>query len=464
MKGKVLILMTLLWILPIMVKAGEIKFENPVKVSNNIYTIDVKIENMDLNYINGKLILPNGRINSITMASGWKNKNNTSNNFYFYRDGIVSGTYKVATIEISITESGNYSVDNLKFGVHKCVNENNLYFGETGRIVTKNTYDNTCGLSNDATLKSLTPSTGSLTPSFEKEKETYHLSVKKEVSSVKFNAIPNHKKAKVIKGNTCALNDGFNTCEIIVESERKTTKKYIVYVYRAPGSNEAFPYDTNITNFQVHNGTLEKAFNQNTYEYNIKVNKEAEKIYFTFLTDGGKVSHTSDTCNAYADSCTLTITLQNSLKRVYTFYLINEDTVRPNPLPTPSEPVKDPSKPTTVKPETPSKTDKDNKNNNDKNESSNEKKDTNTSISDMPNKNTPNNKEENKNNTSSTTVEEENSKKEELKTSEKKETITIPLLKKEISKKIVFSLGALLIFLIGFLIGRALNKRKRKNI
>ena len=82
----------------------------------------------------------------------------------------------------------------------------------------------------------------------------------------------------------------------------------------------------------------------------------------------------------------------------------------------------------------------------------------------MPNKNTPNNKEENKNNTSSTTVEEENSKKEELKTSEKKETITIPLLKKEISKKIVFSLGALLIFLIGFLIGRALNKRKRKNI
>ena len=67
----------------------EIKFENPVKVSNNVYTIDVKIENMDLNYINGRLILPNGRINSITMASGWKNKNNTSNNFYFYRNGIV---------------------------------------------------------------------------------------------------------------------------------------------------------------------------------------------------------------------------------------------------------------------------------------------------------------------------------------------------------------------------------------
>ncbi len=459
MKKKVLIFITILWVLPMIVKAGEIKFENPVQVTNNTYTIDVKVENMDLNHINGNLVLPNGRISKVTMSSGWKNKNSTSHNFYFYRDGIVGGTYKVATIEFVINASGKYTVENLKFGVHKCINENGLYFGETGRIVTKSTYDNTCGLSDDATLKTLFPSVGSLTPTFERNKETYHLSVKKETSNISFTAVPNHQKAKVIKGTTCNLNYGYNTCEIIVESERKTTKKYIVYVYHNQEYNETFPYDSNITNFQVHNGTLDKTFDQNRYEYNVKVNKGAEKIYFTFLTDGGKVSHTSDTCNAYADSCKLTITLPNSQKKVYTFYLINEETIRPNPNPSPSNPEEGTSKPS-PKPTTPTKEDKD-KNESNKNDTTNEKDNSNITSNNKPDKNNEKN-EEDKNN-SVTTPEESTDKKEEEKKEEKKETIVLPVLKKEINKKIFYGIGVCSVFLIGILIGKILNKRKNKN-
>ncbi len=458
MKRKVLIVIIVLYLLPIIVKAGEIRFGNPVKIATNTYTIDVNVSNMDLNYIKGNLVLPNGKISKVTLSSGWQNKNNTSNNFYFYRDGIAGGTYKVATIEIVITDSGNYSVNSLKFGAHKCVNENNLFFGETGRIVTKATYDSTCGLSDDATLKALTPSSGTLTPSFERNKETYHLSVKKEVSSVKFNAIPNHQKAKVIKGTTCNLNYGNNTCEIIVESERKTTKKYIVYVYRAENYNDNTSYDTNITNFQVHNGTLDKTFDQNRYEYNVKVNKGAEKVYFTFLTDGGKVSHTSDSCNAHADSCKLTITLQNSLRRVYTFYFINEETIRPNPNPTPSRPDEAESKPN-PKPTTPTNEDKD-KNESNKNDSTNEKDDSTITSDKKPDKNNEKNEEDK---TNSITTTEESDKKEEERTEEKKETIVLPILKKEIDKKIFYSIGLCSVFLIGILLGKILNKRKNKN-
>ena len=306
-----------------------------------------------MNHIKGYLNLPNGRISKITMSSGWQNKNNTSNNFYFYHDGMVMGTYKVATIEIVITDSGEYTISGLQYGINKCVNENNLYFGEIGRIVTESTYNNTCSLSDDATLKSLTPSIGTLTPSFEREKVAYHISVNKEVTSINFKAVPNHEKARVQSGTTCALNYGFNTCEIVVESERKTTKKYYVYVYRQPESNSTIDYDSNITNFEVHNGTLDKAFNQEVYEYKVKVNKGAEKIYFTFLTDGGKTSHTSNTCNAYADSCKLTVSLPNNTQKSYTFYFINEDTIRPN---TPSEPSVVKPTPSTNKPNTSSAT------------------------------------------------------------------------------------------------------------
>lgn len=319
------ILIIILLFVPIFVKAGSISFGESIKTSNTSYKFYITVNDMSLNNIKGNFYITNGYVSNIIMENGWVNKNGNSNSFYFYYDGIKTDSYNIATVEVIMNNNSNYTINNLQYGINKCLNEFNLYYGENGNIVNKNTYDNTCGLSNDGTLKTLIPSVGSLTPNFDSKIFYYYLNVLKDVEQISFNAIPNHSKAKVISGTTCNLDYGTNNCEIYIETERKTKERYVIYVYRQKDGNS---YD--ITDFKVDGGILITPFNINIYEYKVKVNKGTERIYFSFKTENGKNTH-SVSCSADSENCTLTISPDgSSIKRKYIFNLINEDTSYPN--------------------------------------------------------------------------------------------------------------------------------------
>jgi len=209
------------------------------------------IKDIDLNYIKGNISVTNGTITNITTTSGWMNKTGINNSFYFYHDGIKVGDYLVATFEVTMSMAGNsqYSIENINYGTYNCQKDMyGNYFGENGDIVSESVFNNTCGKSKDATLKSLSPSVGILSPSFSSEHYYYALNVPNTVSSVVFDTITTNKYASV-SGKKCILTSNVTDCNIKVTSEAGSIQNYYVTVFK----ENSVSSDSFITNFKVHN-------------------------------------------------------------------------------------------------------------------------------------------------------------------------------------------------------------------
>lgn len=338
---KIFVLLIGIVLLPLMVYAGSISFNTPEKTSPNTYQFTLNVTDIDLNYISGKINITNGSISKITMHSGWINETGINNTFYFYHDGKSTGSYLVATIEVTMTGNSIYNITNLKYGFNQCLqNDYGTYFDENGNIVNKNTFEATCSLSKDATLKSLTLSTGVLSPIFSKELEIYSTNVENEISTITFYPTPSDAKAKVVFGQTCSLKVGVNICKIVVEAESGAQKTYAVTVTRKSKEGSNFLSDATISNLVVHNGVLTEEFVPTKKEYNVKVNDGSSNIYFTFITNSDKTKHTSDIChiNSATSSCQLTITAEDGkTKNSYLFYIKqdeNHQTLEQNNNPT----------------------------------------------------------------------------------------------------------------------------------
>ena len=111
-------------------------------------------------------------------------------------------------------------------------------------------------------------------------------------------------------------------------AEAGNTKTYQITVTRKNSNNNTLSTDASISNLQVHGGTLTKAFNPNIKEYDVKVSKNTTKMYFTFVTNSNKQTHTSNACNINeaTKTCKLTITAEDGVtKNSYVFNIIHEN-------------------------------------------------------------------------------------------------------------------------------------------
>lgn len=443
-----LIGMMMLLLFPILVKAGEIRFNEPVKTSNNTYEFTLTVDNIKLNTISGNIGVTNGKITKVTMSNSWLNKTGNNNTFYFYRNGGMTGSYTVATIEVTMTDNSKYTINNLSYKLNKCVTDSyGNYFGENGSLVSKSTYDATCSISKDASLKSITPSSGSIAPKFDPSLELYSITVNNNVSSINWNPVVNNAKAKVISGSTCSLKVGVNLCKIVVQAEAGNQKTYTITTTRKNAANNTLSTDASISNLEVHGGTLTKTFDPNIHEYDVKMNKNASSLYFTFVTNSNKQKHTSKSCTITeaTKTCKLTITAEDGVtKNSYLFNIIQENNS------------------STGSPSSSSNSSSTNKTNtitNKNNQSSTSKKEDNSSSNievDVENEEIKENKDLEQN---AETIEEQIEN-----TEEKENTIKIPLMNKDVSKDIVGKVVAVLDLILGVGIGVFITKRKnRKN-
>lgn len=448
---KYFILLLIVFFLPVVVNAGTIHFNNPVKTSENTYEFTVTVDNINLNYINGNISVTNGTITKITMSSSWINATGTNHNFYFYHNGKSTGTYQVATIEVTMTDNSEYSIHNLTYGLNKCtIDFYGNYFGENGTLVSKTTYDSTCSISKEASLKSLTVSSGTLSPKFDSSLELYNVTVSNSISAITFNAVPTNSKAKVISGSTCSLKVGVNLCKIVVQAEAGNTKTYTITVTRKNVFNTTLSSDASISSLEVHGGTLTKAFDPNIKEYDVQVNDNTKEMYFTFITNSDKKSHTSQSCNITKDTktCKLTITAEDDItKNSYLFYIIHESNTEQNTESTNTS--------------TNNSTSSANKNNT--SSTNHNTPNNNTSSKNEPENNTTTNVEVDQD--SSTSNENANNNQENVEISEEiqnnqesKEMIKVPLISKEVSKDIFFKTIAVLDLFLGILIGVFVTK------
>ncbi len=313
------------------VHASSISLTDSKKTSATTYEFALTIQDMKLNTIQGTFNITNGSISRITMQSNWINKTGTNNEFYFYHDGAISGNYTIAIIEVTMHDNSRYSLPKVSYNYNTCMKDiYGNFFGENGTLVLESEFNKTCSKSKDASLKSLKPNVGSLSPSFDSSLELYSMTVENQVRSITWNAIPNGTHAKVISGTTCSLNPGVNLCKIVIAAEAGNQKTYTVTVTRKYENNKIASNDASISNLVVHGGILSPSFQPDKKVYSVKVGKTTQKLYFTFITNSDKKSHTSDACNVgnATTSCTLTIIADDGItKNSYVFLIVHDEEI-----------------------------------------------------------------------------------------------------------------------------------------
>ena len=153
--------------------------------------------------------------------------------------------------------------------------------------------------SNDATLKGLTVSQGTLSPAFSAATTSYTVSVANSIDQITIGATANDGNASVAGTGNKSLNVGSNPFSIVVTAEDGTTKKtYTVTVTRdaAPKSNDA-----TLKGLTVSQGTLSPAFSAAITNYTVSVANNIEQITI------GATANDANASVAGAGSKTLTV-------------------------------------------------------------------------------------------------------------------------------------------------------------
>ena len=154
--------------------------------------------------------------------------------------------------------------------------------------------------SNDATLKSLTTSKGTLSPAFDKDTLSYSLEVADDVDSIDVDAVPNSDKASVvIEGNT-GFKTGMNNITIKVTAEDGTVSTYVINVTKkekvvpnTPTTTTKAPKSSNnyLSGLLVGNGELNPKFNRTTQSYEINVPNDTNKLELKVYTEDNKARY-----------------------------------------------------------------------------------------------------------------------------------------------------------------------------
>ena len=146
-------------------------------------------------------------------------------------------------------------------------------------------------LNGDASLLSLTPATGTLTPAFDPEIYQYNLTVPFEVTTMTFTAeVPEGATYRVNRKNLGA--GGSDTLfRITVTAEDGETKnEYHVTVHRQEKEEEEKPElsaDASLLSLTPASGTLTPAFEPDVYEYSLTVPFEVTTMTFTAEAPAG---------------------------------------------------------------------------------------------------------------------------------------------------------------------------------
>lgn len=146
----------------------------------------------------------------------------------------------------------------------------------------------------DATLKKLSVSGYTLSPTFKSNINTYSMKVKNNITSLKVDAIPNSSKATVqISGNT-NWKEGVNVVTIKVTAEDGTVNTYIVNVTRESKNDDSKKEEKKSSDSYLKSLTInsshdiDKKFNKDVSSYNVTVPYEVEKLDLSYVTNNTK--------------------------------------------------------------------------------------------------------------------------------------------------------------------------------
>ena len=140
-------------------------------------------------------------------------------------------------------------------------------------------------LSADASLLSLTPASGTLTPAFDPDVYEYSLTVPFEVTTMTFTAeAPEGATYRVNRKNLGAGGSDTLFRITVTAEDGETKKEYHVTVHRSEKEEEEKPElsaDASLLSLRPATGTLTPAFDPEIYQYNLTVPFEVTTMTFT---------------------------------------------------------------------------------------------------------------------------------------------------------------------------------------
>ncbi len=239
----------------------------------------------------------------------------------------VTVPYGVTDIKITYAMANEFATAALKGNGKLNVGENAFTIEVTAQsgAVKKYTVTVIRERCTDNTLKSITLSTGTLTPSFDPAVSSYIVQLPFTVDKIQLSCAANHSTATVsLDGGsvTAELKVGATIVEITVKAQNGTERKYEVTFVRAePATNNS------LGSMTVAGAELSPAFAPDVTEYSANVPYVFDKAEFSFTFQHETATAiTSDNVNSGAvevgeNIYTIEVTAQNGDKKTYTVKL-----------------------------------------------------------------------------------------------------------------------------------------------
>ena len=192
-------------------------------------------------------------------------------------------------------------------------------------------------LESDATLKSLIPDKGTLSPAFASGTNSYILDVPEDTKEVNFSATPNDSKAKVKSGEKCELTGDTTSCEIVVEAEDGTTKTYTVKVKKPSAPPIVEPpvtsADATLKLLDVSGFTLSPTFNSDITNYSMKVANNITGLLVDAIPTDPEANVKVEGNLGWKEGVnviTITVTATDGTKKVYTVNVTRREAKDPS--------------------------------------------------------------------------------------------------------------------------------------
>lgn len=135
--------------------------------------------------------------------------------------------------------------------------------------------------SSDNFLKELVVSNGDVTPSFDRNINSYSIIVPNDVTSLDLSAIANDSNANVeITGNSDFKVESLNTVTIKVTAEDGSQRVYTINVTRSDKKAE-----NKLEKLEIKNGEINPTFSPDNFTYDVTVNSKTDKLDITAIPE-----------------------------------------------------------------------------------------------------------------------------------------------------------------------------------
>ena len=260
-------------------------------------TANIQLSELTISFVDGSNLKPSASFKTVNVSAPPSTNNNLTS--LSVSAGSLSPSFNANQTSYTVNVNNDVSSINITASLADSkasisgVGQKNLNYGDnnfpivvTAEDGSKKTYNVNVNRkdnrSNDSTLKSLSVSNGSLSPSFSSGTTSYSMKVPYNVTKLELSAIANDSKANVSIYNPDLVAEKTTIVSITVKAENGSTKTYTINVERGKDPNKVLSTDNKLLSLVPSVGILSPVFDSNKNNYYVYLPYEIDTISFEY--------------------------------------------------------------------------------------------------------------------------------------------------------------------------------------